>query len=147
MNELLVAVDGSDHSAKVVDYASELAKSLTCDILLVSVVHLPSQEPEAIAAFEKAEGYPDAYADYLRRLGDDVTAKLSQRIEKSGVKCRSIVPTGNAASEIVWIAERESAKMIVIGLKGLHGLAKISSLGSIARRVIENSTKPIVVVP
>jgi nucleotide-binding universal stress UspA family protein len=32
-------------------------------------------------------------------------------------------------------------------LKGLHGLARFRSLGSISRRVLEHSELPVVVVP
>jgi nucleotide-binding universal stress UspA family protein len=146
-DELLLAVDGSNHSLKVAAYASELAKSLSSKILLVSVVNLPSKEPEEIAAFEAVERYPDAFAEYLTKVSEEVTSKIRGVLEKSGVESRTITPSGNAAQQILEIAEAEKVKLIVIGLKGLHGLGRVRSLGSVARRVIENSTRPVVVVP
>jgi len=147
MNEILVAVDGSKHSFKIVDVACEIAKSLSTGIVLVYVMHLQDQEPEGIRAFEKAEQYPDAYADYLQDLGEEVTSKLSDTITKAGVQVRSVTPSGNAAAEILDVAEVDKVKMIVVGVKGLHGLSRIRSLGSVARRVIENSSVPVLTVP
>jgi nucleotide-binding universal stress UspA family protein len=71
LNEILVAVDGSKHSFKVVNTACDLAKSLSAGILLVYVMHLPEEEPEGVEEFERVEQYPDAYADYLKELGDE----------------------------------------------------------------------------
>lgn len=135
------------HSLKVVDFAIELARKLSYSILLVTVIKAESQEPEGIVAFEKAEEYPDAYADYLQSRGDAITGKLSERIKQAGVQSRAISPTGNPASEITEIAEVEKVKLIVVGVKGLHGIAKIRSLGSVARRVVENAPVPVIVVP
>ncbi len=51
------------------------------------------------------------------------------------------------ADEILNVANVEKVRMIVIGIKGLHGLAKIRSLGSVTRRVAENAECPVLVVP
>jgi nucleotide-binding universal stress UspA family protein len=147
VNEILLAVDGSEHSLKVADYASELAKNLSSKILLVCVVNLPSAEPEGIVAFARTESYPDAFGEYLQRLSQEIAKKVSDRLEKSGVESHTITPSGNPAAEILQIAKTRDVKMIVIGLKGLHGMGRLRSLGSVARRVIEDSTRPVVVVP
>jgi nucleotide-binding universal stress UspA family protein len=146
-DEILVAIDGSAHSAKIVDVASELAKGLSQKILLVYVLKTPLEEPEGLAAYEKAEDYRDAYADYLEEYGRQITEEFGHRIEKLGVQFRSITPSGNPASEIIEIARLEKVKMIVVGMKGHHGIVHIRSLGSVARRVIENSQSPVVVIP
>ncbi len=147
MDEVLAAVDGSEQSYKVVDTACDFAKSKSAGVLLVYVMKVPSEEPEGVIAFETAEHYPDAYTDYLQQVGAEVTSKLRERIEKTGVKCRVVTPTGNPANEILSIAEIEKSKAIVLGLKGLHGIGRVRSLGSVARRVIENSKTPVLVVP
>jgi len=36
---------------------------------------------------------------------------------------------------------------IVVGMKGLHGVSRIRSLGSVSRRIVENSTRPVLIVP
>jgi nucleotide-binding universal stress UspA family protein len=146
VDNILVAIDGSEHSNRVVDYACNLAKKISAKILLVYVMN-PPPEPEAIEAFERSERYQDAYADYVKALGESVTQKFQERVEKQGLNCTVSMPSGNPAEEIMEIAQIEKPELIVIGLKGLHGLARFRSLGSISRRVLEHSELPVVVVP
>ncbi len=146
MEQVLVAVDGSKHSEKVVDYACNLAKQLSAGIVLFSVVKLPS-EPEWMQKFSEVENYPDAYAEYLREFMEKSAEKLSKKIQESGIQSRAITGSGNPAQAILETAKLENVSLIIVGLTGLHGLGRVRSLGSVARRVIENSTFPVIVVP
>ena len=147
MDELLVAVDGSSHSSKVVDSAIGLARKLAAKILLVNVINMPSEEPEGIKEFERIENAPDAYAEYLKDMSDALMEKLSKQVSSSGVDFRVLTPSGNPAKEILEIANLDKVTMIVIGMQGLHGLGLVESLGSVARRVLEKSKVPVYVVP
>jgi nucleotide-binding universal stress UspA family protein len=147
MDQILVAVDGSKHSFKVVEKGCEQAKASSSSILLVYVMKELVEEPEGIVSYEKSEGYPDAFSDYLQQLGDQITGKLAEKVKEVGIPLRVVTPSGNVAEQILSIANLDKVKMIVIGVKGLHGLAKIRSLGSVTRRVVENSECPVLVVP
>jgi nucleotide-binding universal stress UspA family protein len=147
MDEILVAVDGSDYSFKVIDVASDVAKRLDAEILLVYVVQEPVEEPIGLKEYEKAEQYYDAYADYLQTLHQQAVSKFSEALKKTGVQFRAITPTGNPAAEILNVVEAEKPKMIILGVKGLHGLARFRSMGSVARNVIENSPVPVLSIP
>jgi len=147
MNEILVAVDGSKHSFKIVDLACEIAKPLSAGIMLVYVMPVQDVVPEGVRSFEKAEHYPEAFSDYLQELGEEVTGKLSDSVRQAGVPVRAVTLEGNPAEEILNVAEAEKPMMIVVGVKGLHGIARFRSLGSVARTVIENSVVPVLSVP
>ena len=145
--DLLVAFDGSKHSATIIDVALQIAKGMSLKILLVHVVKNLTEEDEGLATFEKAEEYKDAYADLVQQYGQQTVEEFGHKIERAGVPFRSATPSGNPAAEIIEIARLEKVKMLVIGMKGHHGIGRIISLGSVARRVIENSPCPVVVVP
>ena len=147
MSQILVAVDGSEHSFKVIGVASQVAKGLSAEILLVYVIQLQNEEPVGIKEYEKAEQYPDAYADYLQDLADKAMSRFSEAVRKTGIPFRSITPTGNPAAEILNVVEVEKPMLIVLGVKGLHGLARFRSMGSVARNVVENSPVPVLCVP
>ena len=127
MDQILVAVDGSKHSFNIVDKGCEQAKAFSSSILLVYVMKEYVEEPEGIVSYEKSEGYQDAFSDYLQQLGDQITGKLAEKIEQAGIPFRTITPSGNVADEILNVANVEKVRMIVIGIKGLHGLAKFRS--------------------
>ena len=147
MQEILVAVDGSKQSEQVVDSAIDLAKRTSLPILLVYVMKDVREEPEAVKEFEKVEHFHDAYANYLKEIGDSVTGRMTERIEKSNISCRTIVELGNPAERILKIADDSKSSFVVVGLKGLHGVERIRSLGSVSRRIVENAHCPVMVVP
>ena len=144
MKEILVAVDGSKHSERIVDYASELAKSIAAKIVTVYVV--PEVKiPEEYKEYAKAEHIDPSR--YYVAVGEQIISQMRRRIEKSGVEFEGIYEFGHPSSKIIEIANRRKVSVIVVGLHGLHGLGKLQALGSTARRVIENSSVPVVVVP
>ncbi len=147
MSELLVTVDGSKHSEKVIDVSCELAKQLSSSIVLLYVQRRMPEEPEGVKAFEAAEHYQEAYANYLANVGKEVTSKLATRIENQKISYAKIVEFGNPVEKILEIAKLRNAKMIVVGLHGHRFAGRIRSLGSVARTVIENAICPVLVVP
>ncbi|MDG6905859.1 MAG: universal stress protein [Nitrososphaerota archaeon] len=76
MSPIVVAVDGSKHCEKVVDFACELAKDMNISIVLINVIRRMPDEPERIKAFEESEHCKGAFATYLEQLGKSVTAPL-----------------------------------------------------------------------
>lgn len=146
MAEILVAVDGSARSNRIVEFSCELARQMSSSILLL-YVGKTEPEPEGVRDFARAEHLRDAYATYLQDVGNSVTSKLREEIEKQHVPFRALVEFGDPAKTILALADSSQAKMIVVGLTGLHNIGLLRSLGSVARRVVENAKCPVVVVP
>jgi nucleotide-binding universal stress UspA family protein len=147
MSPILVAIDGSKHSEKVVDAACEVAKQLSSSIILVHILRGMPDEPEGVKAFEETEHYREAYTDYLEEVGRAVTAKFGDRIQSKGVSYTAITEVGNPVERILETAKLEKSTLIVLGLHGHHYVGRIRSLGSVSRAVIENATCPVLVVP
>lgn len=144
MDQLVVAVDGSQHSAKVVDFAIQLAKSISATIVLVNVIPNP-QVPSGYVEYTKVEGLDPAA--YYEEVSHVIVDAMGSRLKKAGLRYEVSTSTGNPATFILDVAKRRKASMIVVGVFGLHHLGRIRSLGSVSRRVAENSTVPVVLVP
>jgi nucleotide-binding universal stress UspA family protein len=143
-SQILVAIDGSKHSEKIVNYAAGLAKKISARIALLYVV--PDYGiPEDYKEYAKVENLSDS--DYYYTVGTQMLEKYRNAFLTQGVECEIVTEAGNAAENILIVADDTKSDMIVVGLQGLHGLAKVRSLGSVARRVIENSTIPVITVP
>jgi len=143
-SQILVAIDGSKHSEKIVNYAAGLAKKISGSITLVYVA--PTYGiPEGYKDYARVENLSDS--DYYSAVGTQVLEKYSKTFLDQGVECEIVADVGNAAENILIAADTMKSDMIVVGLQGLHGLAKMRSLGSVARRVIENSSIPVITVP
>jgi nucleotide-binding universal stress UspA family protein len=143
LSQILVAVDGSKHSEKIVDYSSKLAKKLSSSIILIYV----SPYPDLVNQYMEIGGRAPAprAVQYVQKA-EDVTSKLAEKIEEASIPYEVFLETGDPAEMIVRKAFEKHADMIMVGLTGLHGVDKIRSLGSVARRVIETAPCPVVVV-
>jgi nucleotide-binding universal stress UspA family protein len=144
---IVVAIDGSKHSEKVVDVSCQFAKDMDSSILLIYVLRKMPKEPEGVKAFEESEHYREAFTSYLEQLGKAVVSKLGARAEGHDIQCVTMIEFGNPVEMILETARLQNAKMIVLGLHGRHNVGLIRSLGSVARRVIENTACPVLIVP
>jgi nucleotide-binding universal stress UspA family protein len=144
VSELLVAIDGSKHSERIVKYATELAKKLSANIALLYVAPT-TQIPEDYKQYARAENVSES--DYYDAVGRQILSKYANIVKDEGLDCETIAEAGNAAENIMIVAKDRKSEMIIVGLQGLHGLAKVRSLGSVSRRIIENSSIPVLTVP
>lgn len=143
MGEILVAIDGSIYSDPIIDYACDLARRLKEKIVLIYVSKNPDLVDEYIEYGERA---PSPRAQKTVAIAESVTSKLSEKISSKGIEHRVILETGNPAEKIILTAAETKSDLIIVGLKGLHGMERIRSLGSVSRRVLENSPCPVVVL-
>lgn len=140
----MVAVDGSKASKKVVDYSVELAKSMSAHISLLYVVP-ELGVPAEYQKYAKAEGIDTA--SYYDQVGSRLVDDFAGAIGAAGVECDATYETGPAYRMILNGVKYSEAELVVVGLRGLHGLGRVRALGSTARRILENSPVPVVVVP
>ena len=62
-----------------------------------------------------------------------------------GVDAKAEVVVGYAAEEIITIAEKEGADMIIMGTHGRKGIDRIL-FGSVAEKVVKNSPVPVLTI-
>ena len=140
IKKILCAVDLSDHSKLVAEYAATMAKSLNASVLVVYTApslnqyvgfHVP---PNTIENFvgEIVSGAEDSMQAFMRENFDGVDAK-------------SQVLVGYAAEEILNRAHAEEVDMIVMGTHGRKGIDRIL-FGSVAEKVVKNAGMPVLTV-
>jgi nucleotide-binding universal stress UspA family protein len=140
---MLVAVDGSRYSKKVVERSCKLAKELSAKIILVYV----SKSPDVVEDYIEFGGdIPTGNSERIAAIAEAVTSKLGEYVRNEKIPYEILLESGNPAQKILEIASDRKVSIIVVGLKGLHGVDRVRSLGSVARRVIENSDCPVLVV-
>jgi nucleotide-binding universal stress UspA family protein len=90
----------------------------------------------------------DVYAAELRESRAQhqrIAADAAARLRVSGRRADSEMRDGDAALEIIAVAEKRGADLIVLGSRGRTGLTRLL-LGSVARNVLSGSTASILVV-
>jgi nucleotide-binding universal stress UspA family protein len=147
MTEILVAIDGSEHSGKVVEAAVKLAKETHNKILLMHVVPRVIPPEEFFIYVEKEKVDVDPVNKYWEHIGEEILDRFGRQIVSSGIEHEEILKLGDASGRIIDVVRTRKPAYVVIGLVGLHGLRRVAALGSVARRVIDNSPCPVLVVP
>jgi nucleotide-binding universal stress UspA family protein len=132
---VLVATDGSAHSAAAAARAVDFAASYGGRVVALSVVDVPDEfHAEAPAVVdqlvEKARGYVAAVAAQARQ---------------AAVDCTEAVREGASAARIVEVAREQAAGVIVMGSHGRTGLARLL-MGSVTEKVIGHAPCPVLVV-
>ena len=133
---LLVAVDHSEASARVLAAAKDLA-SLSKG--KVWVLHL--REKEVIAQMGDVPSESDAEADQAVKEGVDLLRQAG--IEAEGEVRQTTF--GHAAREIVADAKEHDVGVIIMGSRGRGDFAG-ALLGSTAHKVIHLTDRPVMVV-
>jgi nucleotide-binding universal stress UspA family protein len=134
---VLVAIDHSDATDRVLAAASELAQLASGEVWVLHV-----REREAVGKF--AGGIDIETADDARHSVEEAVGKLTAAgVQAHGELRRTLY--GYVAREITDSAAEHDAGVIVMGSKGHGDLAGLL-LGSTAHKVIHLADRPVLVV-
>lgn len=148
---ILLAVDGSKHSAATIHAAAELAKAFHSEVVVVharQVVQSPfTVGADMIGIPTLAVGEEMTVVDHdldsaAHRLVDHMVTELASQ----GLKARGEVMSGQSTTKsILEVAEESGADLIVIGSRGLSDLTGLL-LGSVAHQVVQHAHCPVLIV-
>ncbi|QGY39910.1 universal stress protein [Pseudodesulfovibrio cashew] len=140
IKKILCAVDFSDYSPMVAEYARQIGDCMEAEILVLYVAPSLSQyvgfhvPPSSIESFvgEIVTGAEDTMSEFIKDNFKDINVNGK-------------VVTGYPAEEILSIAEAEKADMIVMGTHGRKGIDRIL-FGSVAEKVVKSSAAPVLTI-
>jgi nucleotide-binding universal stress UspA family protein len=132
---VLAPIDFSLPSRDAVATAADIASRFGAALVLVHVVPALPKLPRDVSIFKEGE--------YERRLHEEAAtriAELAAEQSQSGIAVRSEVGIANdVGMEILRVAERNAADLIVISTHGMTGWNKFV-FGSIAEKVVRMAT-------
>ena len=140
-NRIVVGIDGSAGAVRAVQWAISLARRTGAEIVAVHVGQ-PILNEAAAYGFVPPVAVPD-WQDQVRALFQE---EWCLPLRKSGVTFRTVFEEGPAGPQLVEIAEREGAGLIVTGTRGLGPIREVI-LGSVSHYVVQHADVPVVVVP
>jgi nucleotide-binding universal stress UspA family protein len=135
MSEIVVGYDDSDASRAALDKGIELAKGLGDSVVIVF-----GDAPGGYGG-----GEVQAQREAVEELAEKVTSKGVERAKAEGVECEVELVNEHADQALVTVAEKRSARMIVVGSHGESPL-KGAVLGSTPYKLMHTSTTPVLVV-
>jgi nucleotide-binding universal stress UspA family protein len=134
---ILVALDGSQHSSRAADVAIDLAQHYGARLQFITVSKQPparlSEELQRYMEIEQLKGTPDLL---VTDVAKNILEEAEKRARSKGLKeVKTIAKTGPVARTIVDVAKRREADVIIMGSRGL-GTVEGILLGSVSHKVV-----------
>jgi nucleotide-binding universal stress UspA family protein len=139
---ILVPTDGSDITAKAVDAAIELARSLSAQLHTISV-----KEPFPYSAISEMQPTPpQEFFDAQERIASKRVQAVLDLAQKAGVPCQShTVEALHPWEAIIEHAKRNDCDLLVMASHGRRGVSALL-LGSETQKVLTHSKVPVLIV-
>lgn len=132
-DSILLPVDGSEHTAKIVHHAAELAQWAEATIQVVFVADTTQDSVTVVDG---------TVVDALEQEGETIVADVAETLETLGVEHGTDVVQGSPAPTIVDYAERYDYDLIVLPTHGRTGISRYL-LGSVTEKVVRLSDVPV----
>lgn len=136
LKTILVALDSSDLSQRVIQSLDELQIQPATKIILAHV--MPSPESDMEMAVDRPHTSEELLYRHIEKQLQSYQANLPCESELE-------IVTGDPAVEIVRLAHIHQANLIVIGSRGLTGLKRILE-GSVSSQVVADAPCSVLVV-
>ncbi|ANH69608.1 universal stress protein [Mitsuaria sp. 7] len=138
--KILVAVDGSTYSKRMLAYLSAHDEWLggAHDYTVVHVV--PGVPPRAAAVLDKA-----VLAEYYQDEAEKVLKPIRTFMDKRGIQAQYVVKIGHASDAITALAGKGRFDLLMMGSHGHTALGKLV-LGSVATKVMAHSEVPVLLI-
>ncbi|HMM40212.1 MAG TPA: universal stress protein [Desulfovibrio sp.] len=140
IKKILCAVDFSEHSPMVADYAKTMAKALDASVICLYVAPSLSQ----YVGFHVP---PSSIENFVGEIvsGADTTMSAFLAENFAGVPVEGRVVTGYAAEEVLNLAEEHGVDCIIMGTHGRRGIDRIL-FGSVAEKVVKSAKCPVLTI-
>jgi nucleotide-binding universal stress UspA family protein len=141
IKKILCPTDFSEGSLEAISFASDIAVHAGAEVYLLHVIPI-------VPALITDPNFTFTTPEMERSVSSEVQAELktiAEPLVAKGLPVRKFNEHGNAAAEIVRIADREQVDVIVIATYGKTGWRRLV-LGSVAEKVVRLATCPVVTV-
>jgi nucleotide-binding universal stress UspA family protein len=146
LGSVLVGMDGSEDSFRAVRFLRLLALPRQTKVRLLSVVErmrYPTTAPQSVHG-QLVAMIKELEAERRAEL-DKVLERAAAELDDKITRVTRYTPTGDPAEEIVATANDFDADLVVVGARGLGGMARVL-LGSVSQKVLHHARCPVLIV-
>lgn len=136
---IVVGLDGSTHSEAALKWAVRMAMGMGSEVIAVYSVDVPGYFPQPY-------GIPVQFDEEWRAaMKSEFEDKWCKPLKVSGVRYRTVMEDGRAATVVGAVADRENADIVVVGRRGRGGVKELL-LGSVSHALVLHSKRPVLVI-
>lgn len=140
IKKIICALDLSQHSALVAEYAVTMAKAFNAEVTVVYAA-------PALTQYVGFHVPPSSIENFVGEIVAGAEKTMQEFVAEhfQGVKAVGKVVNGYAAEEILNMVESTHADLIIMGTHGRKGIDRIL-FGSVAEKVVKSSSIPVMTI-
>ena len=141
--KIMVAVDFSEYSHEIVDYAARLAEDVGGELIFVNIINQRDVDMVKEVALHTDK---ISVKDYINGLIDERNEQMKNLLSDTNctqIPNRFMIKKGVPFVELVKTAEEEKVDMVVMGTKGRSNIAGML-FGSQAEKMFRHCPVPLV---
>ena len=138
MPKMLLPIDGSENSSRVVRYALGVADTLK-EPLETHLLNVQHPFPGTI------KGVADQARQFHQEQGEIALAGARKLLDDAKVKYTSHISVGDAAQEVARMTKELNCDQVVMGTRGMSSIGNMV-LGSVATKVLHLVQVPVTLV-
>ena len=143
IKKIMVAVDFSTYSPKVVDFAGRMAEDLKAEMVLANVIN-----QRDVNIVRRVTGYDDAVSVkvYVENLQQERISRMDKILQQTGCENlphRLVFKVGIPFEGLIHLVKEEQVDMVIMGAKGRSNLAGVL-FGSTAEKMFRLCPVPLI---
>ncbi len=142
MQNILVPIDFSEATDKILNMAKNQAKAFHAKVWLI---HVAAPDPDFVGYDVGPQYIRDNRAENLKEEHQKLH-DLSQTLNHDSIECDPLLVQGPTSKTILDESKKLSCDLIIIGSHG-HGIWHEMLVGSVCDDVVKKSKIPVLVVP
>lgn len=142
IKKIMVALDISEYSKEVLDYAGSLAESTRSELIIVNVINHRDIETLQKAAMETSGFSVKNWLEKQKKERLEAIQGLIRETALSHLPVKTLLREGIPFRELTKAVEEEAADLIVMGVKGRSNVPGVL-VGSTADKVFRRCPVPL----
>ncbi|MBC8517033.1 MAG: universal stress protein [Nitrosopumilus sp.] len=147
---ILLPHDGTPAGDLAIEHAIHIAKSSSSEIIILHVIEDFPHVPVFSLHASQVTKIKKEIAQVTKEMKTVMEKEMTQRIEtckKNGIDSHLKVVVGLAAEEILKTVKNNKIDLIVMAKRRkLKGIKSLLTLGSVSRKIIENTSCPVLMM-
>jgi nucleotide-binding universal stress UspA family protein len=146
LRQVVLAVDGSEHSARAVEFAAGFPLPPECTIVVAHVTRPHHPRPAVLSV--DPQGFIDAIFHVQRQraeTAEQMVAEAQSRLQAAGRQADTAAREGDPSDQILKLAAERGADVIIAGARGVSGVKGLV-VGSVADRLVKNEPVTVILV-